>query len=50
MCFYTRGSKIKIAKKDIICYKIIRKSDNGYLSEYIKFNYECNKNILVNQN
>ena len=43
MCFYTKYSKIKIAKKDIICYKTVKKSDNGYLSEYVKFNYECNK-------
>ena len=39
MCFYTKYSKIKIAKKDIICYKTVRKSDNGYLSEHMKFNY-----------
>ena len=44
MCFYTKGSKIKIAKKDIICYKtVVKISNNDYLSEYIKFNYKCNK-------
>ena len=43
MCFYTRGSKIKIATTDIPCYKTVRRSDNSYLSEHLKFNYECNK-------
>lgn len=43
MCFYTKGSKIKIAKEDIICYKTVKRSSNSYFSEYRKFNYECNK-------
>ena len=43
MCFKTKGSKIKIAKEDIICYKTVRRSDNGYLSIYENFNYKCNK-------
>ena len=43
MCFYTRGSKIKIATTDIPCYKTVRRSDNGYLSMYQDFDYKCNK-------
>ena len=43
MCFYTKGSKIKIAKKDIICYKTVRRSSNGYFSIYQNFDYKCNK-------
>ena len=43
MCFKTKGSKIKIAKEDIICYKTVRRSDNGYLSMYQNFDYECDK-------
>ena len=43
MCFYTKYSKIKIAKKDIICYKTVRKSSNGYFSIYQNFDYKCNK-------
>lgn len=43
MCFYTRGSKIKIATTDILCYKTVRRGNNGYLSMYQNFDYECNK-------
>lgn len=43
MCFKTKGSKIKIAKKDIICYKTVRRSPNGYFSMYQDFDYKCNK-------
>lgn len=43
MCFYTKGSKIKIAKKDIICYKTVKRSHGGYLSMYQNFDYKCNK-------
>ena len=43
MCFKTKGSKIKIATTDIPCYKTVRRGDNGYLSMYQNFNYECNK-------
>lgn len=43
MCFYTKGSKIKIAKRDIICYKTVRKNHDGYFSMYQNFDYKCNK-------
>ena len=43
MCFKTKGSKIKIATTDIPCYKTVRRGDNGYLSMYQNFDYECNK-------
>ena len=43
MCFYTRGSKIKIATTDIPCYKTVKRSNNGYFSIYQNFDYKCNK-------
>ena len=43
MCFYTRGSKIKIATTDIPCYKTVKRSHDGYLSMYQDFDYKCNK-------
>lgn len=48
MCFKTKGSKIKIAKKDIICYKEVRTIKNYYFknycfSYYYDFKYEYDK-------
>lgn len=48
MCFITNRSKIRLAKKDIECFKIVRtgKSDcfkNCCFSYYRCFKYEYNK-------
>lgn len=48
MCFVIKGSKIRLARKNIECYKIVRtgKSDcfkNCCFSYYQCFKYEYNK-------
>ena len=43
MCFYTRGSRIRIATKDIVCYKNVRINEDYCLSLYQDFKYEYNK-------
>lgn len=43
MCFYTRGSRIRIATKDIVCYKRVIIDENCCLSSCQKFKYEYNK-------
>ena len=48
MCFFTEKSKIKIARKDIECYKEIRTIKHDYFknccfSYYQDFKYEYNK-------
>ena len=43
MLFYTRGSKIKIAKKDIICYKFVEHYLTFCISEFTHFHYDYNQ-------
>ena len=44
MCFYTKGSKIRIATKDIVCYKLVIRKDKDYCFSFVKkFKYEYNK-------
>ena len=43
MCFYTKGSKIRIAFKDIECYKLMSKKDDCYVSVITDFTYKCNQ-------
>lgn len=43
MCFYTKGSKIKIATKDIVCYKRVRIDEYCCISLHQNFKYEYNK-------
>lgn len=44
MCFITKGTKLKIAFKDIECYKIVEKKDiNHCVSYHVGFEYEYNK-------
>ena len=50
MCFYTRGSRIRIATKDIVCYKRVIIDENCCLSSCQKFNMNITKHIQVNQN
>ena len=38
MCFFTDGSKIKLARKNIECYKEVRKVKNYYFKNCC-FNY-----------
>lgn len=40
MCFYTRGSRIRIATKDIVCYKRVIIDENCCFSLHQKFKYE----------
>ena len=43
MCFYTRGSRIRIAKQDVVCYKRVRIDENCCFSLLQDFKYEYNK-------
>ena len=43
MCFITKGSKLRIATKDIECYKGVQKSKNYCISLHQEFKYEYNK-------
>ena len=43
MCFITKGSKLRIATKDIKCYKGVQKSKNYCISLHQEFKYEYNK-------
>ena len=43
MCFYTRGSRIRIATKDIVCYKIVIIETDYCISCCQIFKYEYNK-------
>ena len=43
MCSYTKFTKIKIATKDIVCYKIVRKDKNCCFSFCRDFKYEYDK-------
>ena len=43
MCFYTKNSKIKIATKDIKCYKIVCKKSN-YCIDVLHGNFEYKYN------
>lgn len=49
MCFYTKGSKLRVATKDIVCYKFMgskatsylgMKRITGYISECAQFFYK----------
>ena len=40
MCFYTRGSKIKRAKEDIECFKLVVKEKDYCISRFQDFRYE----------
>ena len=44
MCFITKDSKLKIASKDIECYKIVKTVYKDYcISLYQEFKYDYNK-------
>lgn len=43
MCFITNKSKIKIATKDIVCYKNVKKEKDYCLSFYRNFKYKYNQ-------
>lgn len=43
MCFYTKGSKIKRAKEDIECYKLVVTEKDYCISRFQYFRYEYNK-------
>ena len=43
MCFYTKGSRIRIATKDIVCYKRVIIDENCCFSLNQNFKYEYNK-------
>lgn len=43
MCFYTRGSRIRIATKDIVCYKSVQRYNHYCISLHQEFKYEYNK-------
>ena len=43
MCFKTKGSKIKIAKEDIECYKRVEHYSTCCISLHQKFKYDYNK-------
>ena len=43
MCFYTKGSKLRIATKDIECYKCVQKYKDHCISFNQEFKYEYNK-------
>ena len=43
MCFVTYGSKIRLARKNIECYKIVKKEKIFVFSQYQDFKYEYNK-------
>ena len=43
MCFITKGSKLRIATKDIECYKGVQRSKNYCISIHQEFKYEYNK-------
>lgn len=43
MCFYTKGSKLRIATKDIKCNKSVIIYEDYCVSSWIKFIYEYNK-------
>ena len=43
MCFVTIGSKLKIATKDIECYKFVIIDKNHCISFYQEFKYEYDK-------
>lgn len=43
MCFITKGSKIKRAKEDIECYKLVVTEKDYCISRYQDFRYEYNK-------
>lgn len=46
MCFITRGSKLRIATKDIVCYKNVQKYEDYCLSLHYEFKYEYDKVYL----
>ena len=55
MCFVTYGSKIRLARKNIECYKIVKKGKNicfknCCFSQYQEFKMNMVKHILANQN
>lgn len=43
MCFTTKGSKLKIATKDIECYKSVLRYTNYCRSLHYEFKYEYDK-------
>ena len=43
MCFVTYNSKIRLARKNIECYKIVIKGKNICFSQYQEFKYEYGK-------
>ena len=43
MCFKTKGSKIKIAKKDIECWKNVENYSTFCISEFTYFHYDYNQ-------
>lgn len=43
MCFVTKGSKIRIATKDIVCYKMVIDKSQYCISCFQIFKYEYNK-------
>ena len=43
MCFKTNGSRIRIATKDIVCYKSVIIKTDYCISSFQKFEYKYNK-------
>ena len=43
MCFYTRGSRIRISTKDIVCYKSAIIKTDCCISAFQRFEYKYNK-------
>lgn len=41
MCLTLNDTEIRIAKEDIICYKVMEKRDNTLISPYQKMCYKC---------
>lgn len=42
MCLYlTEKTGIKVAKEDIICYKVMEKRDKTLISPYMNMHYDC---------
>lgn len=43
MCFYTKGSRIRIATKDIVCYKSVITKTDYCISSFQNFEYKYNE-------
>lgn len=42
MCLYTKSSCSRVAKKDILCYKLLVLKDGKYISPYAGLEYKIN--------